>query len=307
MQNNNASGFRIGRDDETSESFPRPTPQAVPDRKRLEQLRRRVAIMTLLLPCIVIGMGIFGYYEIKRRFDQLNQSSLTELQTQAQALETRFSELMTKYEALQETQNDKEEPLTEAFLVFERTTASLKEAVESLKTRVANVEINKADADEIDETLAKTLSDFQTTMTTRQEEEIQKLRESMAAVQEATEQARQEAVAAAEKTAAEVALTFEPFQADMEKLTKEMDRVKQDVVDVLGETITLKKFNDGLNAVEKNLNGDIEALSRKAAQNAKTINTLGRQLNDLENRLLYLERRGGGKSGAGGIIEQDIN
>lgn len=306
MQNPNSTNFRIGGDDETVETYSKPPPQAIPDRKRLEQLRKRVAAMMILLPCLVIGLLGFGYYEMNRRFEALHQSRLTELQTQAQTLENRFAELTAQYDTLRQTLSEKEQPLTEAFLVFERTSASLKEAVDALKTRIAGVEVEKADSEAVKEALAKALADFQAETTRRQEADMQQLRESMAEIQTATEKAREDAIAAAEKAAAEVALTFEPFQADMAKLNQEMDQVKKDVVDVLGDTVTLKKLNDGLKTLETRFKGETDTLARRANQNAKTIDTLSRQIRELENRLLYLEKRGGGKSG-GGIIEQDIN
>ncbi len=312
------TGFKIGLDDADEETPPKFVRTArenfqtrtgtAADVLRVEKINRRLSLLAFLLPCLFAAALYYVYKDIGRQIALSEQSGAKAgVQAVAQALDAKSAELTAQYERIQKSLAEKEEPLKEAFLVFEKTSDALeeklgkmeenlrkfneakasKEALESLKKETAGQVKGMTDkASEITKNFAPVAEDLKKTQA-----ELKKIEAHLTAVN-----AEMEKVKTAMKNP----------DTDLDSLTQDMSRLKTDIVDMLADTIDRKALNSAIGAQQRQYQKEIDLLNKNLGEKDRSIKALQKQVSDLENRVKTLSARPLGTPKPGSILEQDL-
>jgi len=132
MTDTEPSRFKISFDEEPSE----PQPQDQVEDLRIEKLNQRINWLTFLLPCLIGALLLFGYFDIKKRFENLSSSGITEVQTLSKTMESRFSSLSIRQAKL-------ESMMTKEFSDFDKSVIALKIRIEKAE-KVINKNVNSS-------------------------------------------------------------------------------------------------------------------------------------------------------------------
>lgn len=125
MTDTEPSRFKISFDEEPSE----PQLQDQVEDLRINKLNQRINWLTFLLPCLIGALMLFGYFDIKKRFENLSSSGITEVQTLSKTMESRFSSLSIRQAKL-------ESMMTKEFSDFDKSVIALKIRIEKAEKAV---------------------------------------------------------------------------------------------------------------------------------------------------------------------------
>ncbi len=307
------TGFRIGLDDEEEEIpppfvrtakdsiQPRTRAGTAADTLRMGKINRRLILLAIVLPCLFAGALYYVYADIGRQIVRSEQTrTQAEVQAVSQALDAKSAELTAQYEQIQKSLTEKEEPLKEAFLVFEKTSASLVEKLKKVEENLHKFNDSKASKESL-ENLKKETGGQMKGMTDKVSEiaknfaplaqDLKKMGEGLTAVN-----AEMEKLKAALKNP----------DSDLKALTQDMSRLKTDIVDMLSETIDRKSLNTALAVQQRQTQKEMDILTKSLDEKDKTIRALQKQMADLEKRVKSLAARPLGTPKPGTILEQDI-
>ncbi|MEZ4528625.1 MAG: hypothetical protein R2941_22145 [Desulfobacterales bacterium] len=305
------TGFRIGLDDGDEEippPFVRTARDSIQTRTgtaadalRMGKINRRLTLLALLLPCLFAAALYYVYTDIGRQIVRSEQTrTQAEIQAVSQALDAKSAELSAQYERIQKSLAEKEEPLKEAFLVFEKTSASLVEKLGKMEENLRRFNESKASREALESLKKETggqikgmagkVSEMEKNLAPLSED-LKKIREQLTAVN-----------AGMEKIKAEL----KNPDTDLKALTQDISRLKSDVVDMLAETIDRKALNSALAVQQRQYQKEVDALGKNLGEKDRSIKTLQKQVSDLEQRVKTLSARPMGTPKPGTILEQDI-
>ena len=301
MDNRQPSSFKIGMDEEGS-AYSRASSQNFPknrkDSRRLDKISRRVTLLAVVLPCLLAGVLYWGFREIDTRFEAMQISGFSEVETLSRDLEARLGAISEKYAALEKSMDEQDEPMNEAFLVFERTTASLREGLEEIRNQIEALDAKTVDRAAI-EADKQELS-----------QQIARLSESLTPVRESVQEAQTRIEALEAQYSADLAnlmTVMETAIQESETVRAELARMKKDLVDVLSTTIDKKALEAAIKNQADRYQGEIGYLTQNFAQNERAITTLQNRIRDLERQVDTLNRRRNlGTPRPGTILEEDI-
>ncbi len=301
MDNRPSSSFKIGMDEEGpaySRASGHNFPKNRKDSRRLDKISRRLTLLAVVLPCLLAGVLYWGFREIDARFEAMQTSGFSEVETLSRDLEARLGTIAEKYAALEKSMNEQDEPMNEAFLVFERTTASLREGLEEIRHQIEDL-----DAETVDRAALEADKQEWSQQIARLSESLDPVRKS---VQEA--QTRIEALEAQYSTdLANLMTVMETAIQESETVRAELARMKKDLVDVLSTTIDKKALEAAIKNQADRYQGEIGYLTQNFAQNERAITTLQNRIRDLERQVDTLNRRRNlGAPKPGTILEEDI-
>jgi len=301
MDNRQPSSFKIGRDEEGS-AYSRTSRQNFPnnrkDSRRLDKVSRRVTLLAIVLPCFLAGVLYWGFQEIDTRFEAVQTSGFSEVESLSKDLETRLEAISEKYAALEKSMDEQDGPMNEAFLVFEKTTASLREGLEEIRNQIEDLDTKTVDRSTL-EADKQELS-----------QQIAGLTESFAPVQESVQEAQTRIEALEAQYSADLAnlmTVMETAMQESETVRAELAQMKKDLVDVLSTTIDKKSLEAAIKNQADRYQGEIGYLTQNFAQNERAITTLQNRIRDLERQVDTLTRRRNlGTPKPGTILEEDI-
>ena len=126
MNDTDSSRFKISFDEES----PEPQIQDEIEDLRIDKLRQRINLLSFLIPGLIGVIVLFGYLDIKNRFENVHSSGTTDLQTLSKTMESQFSSLSVRQAKL-------ESLLTKNTSKFEKTIVSLKIRLEKAEKTIA--------------------------------------------------------------------------------------------------------------------------------------------------------------------------
>lgn len=130
--------FQIGGEERPDTILP--IREEVPEIKKVSHRVTRVAVLILLL----VGAGFaVGYFELKKRFNQIYNEGAQGFSAISQNVEVRFSALMKEQEKLNET-------LTGQIRTLEKNTSELKTALKQTEKQLAALDAAKANKKELE-------------------------------------------------------------------------------------------------------------------------------------------------------------
>lgn len=301
MDKRQPSSFKIGMDEEGSaytREFKKNYPKNRVDSRRLDKISRRVFLLAILLPCFLAGMLYWGYREIDTRFEAMQTSGLTEVEALSENLETRLGAISERYAALEKSMDEQDEPMNEAFLVFEKTTASLREGLEEIRKQIQSLDNKTVDR----ATLEADKQDLS--------QQIGQISESLSPLQQSVRETRTRIEALETQYSADLAnlmAVMETAIQESETVRTDLAQMKKDLVDVLSTTIDKKALEAAIKNQADRYQGEIGYLTQNFTQNERAITTLKNRIRDLERQVDTLNRRRNlGTPKPGTILEEDI-
>jgi len=162
MADNDSPKFKIRFDDEVplDAKVPEPPLQEKVENLRLKKLSRKINLFTVLVPLLLVLILVFGYFDIRRKFDNFHISGSSDVQALSKDLDSKFSSLsirQAKIEAL----------LNEKIAAMEKTAARLEQNLAKTEKTLSGVQSSTPDKQElagiiaeIDKTLAPIHTDI---------------------------------------------------------------------------------------------------------------------------------------------------
>lgn len=326
------SGFRIGPEEE---AYRRRAGSAMPssagsDRRRLQKLNRRLTWLAVLLPLLVaVAVGMV-YFDLRSRMDVGGPEADYATAKQVTALREQLA-------TLEQTVRDKESPMNEAFLVFERTTASLQEDLRTLGIRIDQLKTGKAEIGDLEtvrkalEERIQTLADRYSALSDRyaglteaftpiQENlttlgtSLGTLRNTVAGLEEQVNTQIAEQTAGLAETQMALSNRLEETARTSETLKAELDQLAEQVIAAL--KVVENRAEDSGNAdaaiaaQKREIDRTVTTLNREINANDARTRSLRRDLDALQRRMESLARqqqRPLGTPPRGGVLEQDLN
>jgi chromosome segregation ATPase len=319
------SGFRIGPEEE---AYRRRAGSAMPssagtDRRRLEKVNRRLTWLAVLLPLLVaVAVGL-AYFDLRNRTDGGGPEADFATAEQVTALREELA-------ALEQTVQDKESPMNEAFLVFERTTASLQEDLRTLGIRIDQLKTGKAEIADL-ETARKALEERIQTLSERYSavvENLTPLQENLTALgtsvgnlqttvsglEEQVNTQIAEQTAGLAETQMAISNRLDETVRTSETLKAELDQLAEQVIAAL-KVVENRAEDRGnvdaaISAQRREMDQTVTTLNREINANDARTRSLRRDLDALQRRVESLARqqqRPLGTPPRGGVLEQDLN
>lgn len=144
MNEEKSPGFKIRLDEETEESASQPE---VED-SRIETLRRKITMIMIVVPFLMIVILGIAYIDIKRRVDNMQDTGTTKVQDLSEGLESKFSSLSLQYAK-------QEESLGKRIQAIETEIMSLKETLNQAEKSMKAMNAAKADKKDLTGIMAK--------------------------------------------------------------------------------------------------------------------------------------------------------
>ena len=336
-QKSSSSGFRIGTDDEAIDPYARPgspKPGRRGEDPRIARLNRRLTLISILMPILVVLMVALAYGILEKRFLKMRGTeteslqaalkNLAALEAVSKSLEGRLADMADEQEILKKSMDEKEAPMNEAFMVFEKTAASMRGDLKTVDGKIKTIAENLKQVDEhlkrIDAEKAdtarvaaaeKALEDLKKTELAKLDARMDTLRESVEPMKTDVQAAR-EALSAFEEAYTQdkdaASRSIEGAKAELAGMSKDYKQLKKDLVDVLSVTIDQKGLNRAIQNQEKNYRSEVQRLARSLEAKDRAISLLQTQLKSLESRVAVLarNRRPLGNPKPGSFIEQNI-
>ena len=140
MADNGSTKFKIRFDDEGPLDAKRPEPplQGKVENLRLKKLNRKINLFAVLVPFLLALILVFGYFDIRKKFDNFYFSGSSGVQAISKDLDSKFSSLsirQAKVEAL----------LNEKISAMEKTAARLEQNLEQTEKALSSVRSSTPD------------------------------------------------------------------------------------------------------------------------------------------------------------------
>ena len=250
MADNNSSKFKIRFDDEgpLDAKVSEPPLQEKVENLRLNKISRKINLFAVLVPCLLALILVFGYFDIRKKFDNIHISGSSDVQAISKDLDSKFSSLsirQAKIEAL----------LNEKISTIEKTAARLEQSLEQTEKALSGVRSSTPDKQElagiiteIDMTLAPMNTDIK-----KLSSEIKKISSEAKSLQEKFDKESSKLATAVSGLQKEVST----LKTDTAALTSSRaDKQKIDLAVQHIEKFVPQKLND----LEKSLSEKIDAL-----------------------------------------------
>lgn len=114
---------------------------------KIDKLNQRVTFVTILIPCLLCVMLLFGYFDIKKRVVTVKSTGSTEMDNLAKSLETRLSSLTLSFAKL-------EYAVKENAAALQEEAAARKRKEEAAEAALEQVQAAKADAKALDRAIS---------------------------------------------------------------------------------------------------------------------------------------------------------
>jgi chromosome segregation ATPase len=318
------SGFRIGPEEEAHRRRTSSTmPSAGTDRRKLQTLNRRLTWLAVLLPLLVaVAVGL-AYFDLRSRMDVGGPEADYAAAEQVTALREQLA-------TLEQSVQDKESPMNEAFLVFERTTASLQEDLRTLDIRIDQLKTGKAEIADLEtarkaleeriQTLSERYSAVVENLTPLQENltalgtSVGNLRTTVSGLEEQVNTQIAEQTAGLAETQMALSNRLEETARSSETLKAELDQLAEQVIAALEVVENRAEDRGNVDAAiaeqKREMDRTVTTLNREINANDARTRSLRRDLDALQRRMESLARqqqRPLGTPPRGGVLEQDLN
>ncbi len=298
--------------DDAGDSFVRSGRQSFSparDSVRIKKLSRRISFIAVVL-LLVFAAALFGLYmNMRSRFNAIQSTGLKDVKELSQSLEIKISKLSEQYDKMKKTMEDKDEPLNEAFLVFEKTSASLKKKISTINDKLILLEKFKADKSSVDK-INKDMAGVKESLFKDLAPKVKELTDGIASLKESVKKLDADVAARDEKFKNDISGIIESQDTafkNIKLLAKNLKQLKADIVDEFSGAMDKNTLNKILDARDKKYKKEINTLLKDLNQKNSMIAGLKKKILYLEKRIRRLERnQNSTPPKPGTIIEQDI-
>jgi len=144
MADTDSPKFKIRFDDDGTLDIKAPEPplQEKVENLRLKKLSRRINLIAVLVPFLLVLMLAFGYFDILKKFDNDHISGSSDIQTLSKDLDSKFSSLSVRQAKIEALLNEK-------ISAMEKTAARLQQNLEKTEKTLSGVQSAAPGKDEI--------------------------------------------------------------------------------------------------------------------------------------------------------------
>ena len=143
MKENEYSEFKMGNN--SVDGIDTPLQEQI-ENVRLEKLSNRITFISIFIPCL-LGIVIFlAYIDIKKRVTTVHDTGTTTVQDLSKDLETKLSELTSKYKTIETNISSLQTEIKEATTAIKYIRSARKSDNQNFKTSIANLEKNITDS-----------------------------------------------------------------------------------------------------------------------------------------------------------------
>lgn len=280
------------------------------DMHRLEKINRRLTLLALLLP-ILMAVSLYALYTHISKKIETSANTDAQIQSVSNALDVKFAELTARYEEMEKNLSEKEEPLKEAFLVFEQTAAGLNEKLEELEQKLTA----KADKNAWESRQRELTAQLEKQAEKQMEgigDSVSELAQKIAPLQETVEKMREELNSVKEqflvfrKESEKLKNSINRPDAELTVLKEDLTRLQSEIVEVLSETIDRKSLNTAIANQHREYRKEMDFIINSLNEKDRSIRTVQKQMRELESRVKKLSRKPLGTPEPGSILEQDL-
>jgi DNA repair exonuclease SbcCD ATPase subunit len=150
MAEENSQEFEIRIDEESPDSVF----QNEIKNLRLEKLAKRVTMVSILIPCVILLLLVLVYFDLRNRVTANQSTGVSHIQSLSKDFDTRIDKLSTQLSKI-------EESLASNISTYEKKLSSLKFRVYKSENRIKKIKSSKADKKDL-ETIKKEISQFST-------------------------------------------------------------------------------------------------------------------------------------------------
>jgi predicted nucleic acid-binding Zn-ribbon protein len=254
MNDIDSSRFKISFDENSPDT---PIQDEIGD-LRIDKLRQRINLLSFLIPALIGVIVLFGYFDIKNRFEKVYGSGTTDLQTLSKKMESQFSSLSIRQAKL-------ESQLTKNDSKFEKSMVSLKIRLEKAeKTISKNITSSKTGNQKLETKIAgidKTLAPFKA--------DIRKLAAEIKAMETEIKTLQRKL----KKDVSTLAGSFKQARKGLDK-SDEINQIKSDISRLSSSKLNKnmfelaikheeKLYQQKLNILKKSFNDQLETMRKK--------------------------------------------
>ncbi|MCG2831233.1 MAG: hypothetical protein L6302_09295 [Desulfobacteraceae bacterium] len=136
MNENDKPDFKIGVDDEGTDSrF-----QEEMENTRIEKLSNRITFFSVFIPFLIAVIIFLAYLDIKRRVTTVHDTGSKEVQNLSKDLETKLSDLTSKYNKIENNISSLEAESKEATTAIKYIRSAIKDDNKKFDSTIANLE-----------------------------------------------------------------------------------------------------------------------------------------------------------------------
>jgi DNA repair exonuclease SbcCD ATPase subunit len=271
MKNQDASSFRFRMTDDSPGHH---LPEELESR-RSKRSGKRATWLAILISLIVGAAAVWGYVDLKKGVNTLRQSDVIEVQKLSEDLNSKFSSLSIQYAKLEESVNTLQESfkgfgesfdkkvlsLDEIFIVFEKTTSSLKNDLKKTQQTLNELNVTKSDKKELSAVLDK----FEKQVTPID----QRLKDMETRIKDLDENLTQEL--------AEVSGTLQKVKVELNKFEK----IQQEVTTLSTSKLDQKGLENELKDQEDRLQKDLRRFRQELDKKDENIKDMQDQIQEL--------------------------
>jgi len=250
MADNNSSKFKIRFDDEgpLDAKVSEPPLQEKVENLRLKKISRKINLFAVLVPCLLALILVFGYFDIRKKFDNIHISGSSDVQAISKDLDSKFSSLSIRQAKIEALLNEKISTIEKTAARFEQSLEQTEKALSGVRSSTPDKQELAGIITEIDKTLAPMNTDIK-----KLSSEIKKISSEAKSLQEKFDKESGKLATAVSGLQKEVST----LKTDTAALTSSRaDKQKIDLAVQHIEKFVPQKLND----LEKSLSEKIDAL-----------------------------------------------
>jgi predicted nucleic acid-binding Zn-ribbon protein len=253
MADKDSPKFKIRFDDEGpfDTGGTEPPLQEKVENLRLKKLSRRINLFAVLIPCLLAIVLVFGYFDIRKRFDNIHYSGSSDVQALSKEVDSKFSSLSIRQAKVEALLNNK-------ISAMEKTAARLEKRLDQTEKALSGVKASTPDK----EALADIIAEVEKKLIPINAEvkklssELKKLSSDAKTLQDKSD-----------KESAKLSTAVSGLQKEIGMLKADSASLASSRVDKKTLELTIrheeKFFQQKLNDLEKSLSEKIEALSNQ--------------------------------------------
>lgn len=263
MADNGSPKFKIRFDDEGpfDAKGTEPPLQEKVENLRLKKLSHRINLFAVLISCLLALILVFGYFDIRKKFDNIHLSGSSDIQALSKDLDSKFSSLsirQAKIEAL----------LNEKISAMEKTAARLEQNLKQTEKALSVIRSSTPDKQEIAGIIAeidKTLAPINTDIK-KLSSEIKKISSEAKSLQDKFD-----------KESGKLATAVSGLQ-------KEISMLKTDTATLASTRVDKKTFDLASRHEEKFYQQKLNNLEKSLSEKIVALRNLIKALEDKQNK-----------------------
>ncbi|MFC1814816.1 hypothetical protein ACFL0M_02510 [Thermodesulfobacteriota bacterium] len=158
MVDTDSSKFKLRFDDESPDT----QLQEDVENLRIDKLSQKINLFAILIPCLLGVVLVFGYLDVKKRFENVHSLGTSDVQTLSKDLDSKFSSLSVRQSKIEALLAKKLSDIEKIVARLEKNLDKTQKALRSVRSSSPDKKELAGIITELDETLAPITTDLKT-------------------------------------------------------------------------------------------------------------------------------------------------